>query len=189
MARKKMGTGVKVAGGVALFALLMAMMSNGDPDGDDAWGSGDDAQEGGSGAGEDVSALAGDAWSEASPEDGGGTPTCDGTAPFAVDEGTVRLPVHGSVTPGASPVCLLDGSQGGGEAVRVLQVALTNCNDQPVTVDGGYGPATRAAVAAVQGRHGLEADGAYGPQTRAVVSWPLDAGDGAEDAPACVSAP
>ena len=44
MALKDMDVGVKILGGIVAFALLMAMMSNGDPD-NDAWGAGERADD------------------------------------------------------------------------------------------------------------------------------------------------
>ncbi len=68
--------------------------------------------------------------------------------------------------------CLL-GSGNSGSAVRALQTALNRCHGQPISVDGSFGPQTRAAVVAVQRAHGLRQDGVYGPATRSVIRWPL----------------
>ncbi len=53
-----------------------------------------------------------------------------------------------------------------GEDVRSVQYLLT-AQGHPTTVDGSFGPLTKAAVEAFQGTHGLTADGAVGQQT-----WP-----------------
>jgi Putative peptidoglycan binding domain len=167
LALKDMDVGVKILGGLVAFALLMAMMSNGDPD-NDAWGAGEQA--GASGSSDDDS---GDPWSTGT-SDGADVPACDGVAPFTTDDGTVRMPVHGPVVPFPSAVCQLGPGSRAAEAVGVLQHALAACNGQAVTVDGAYGPATRRAVAAVQADRGLEADGLYGPQTRVAMAWPTE---------------
>lgn len=185
MAFRNVDVGVKVLGGLVGFALVMALVSDGEP-GNDAWGGGE-AAEAGTGDGDGaVRALSReeDAW--LAGEAAGGLPRCDGTAPFAVDGGTVRLPVHGPVTPLASPDCRLGPGGAGGEAVRALQEALVACNDRQVTVDGAYGPETERAVAAVQAAHGLGADGVYGPATRAALRWPAEDGEGATS---CASPP
>lgn len=57
----------------------------------------------------------------------------------------------------ASAVVLRLGSEG--QAVRDLQRALG------IKIDGGFGPATEAAVKAFQQRHGLSADGVVGDKT------------------------
>lgn len=186
MALKDMDVGVKVLGGVVVFALLMALMSNGDPE-NDAWGAGESVDD------EDVSGDdRRDPWS-AVPEDGEVVPACDGVAPFATDDGTIRLPVHGPVVPFPSAVCQLGPGSDDAEAVRALQHALAACNGQGIAADGVYGAGTEDAVAAVQAGLGLEVDGIYGPQTRVAMSWPTEpeapadhaaeAGDGLEDDP------
>lgn len=166
-----------VLGGLALLALLLAMMSDGEPD-NDAWGGGSEGVAGGAADRSELRAEDGDAWSVPSPGDEGSLPACTGTAPFASGGGTVRLPTDGPVVPVASADCVMGVSRGGGEAVRLLQEALVACNGQSITVDGRYGDGTRAAVRAVQERHGIGADGAYGPQTRDVMSWPTLSSDG-----------
>lgn len=191
VALKDMEPGVKMLAGLGVFALLLAMMSNGDPD-NDAWGGGAAAASADSSDLGDPAMVAGDAWSTAPPEDGGALPACDGSAPFAVDDGSIRLPVHGPIAPFASAACqLAEGGDGGEEAVTLVQAALVACNGQAVTPDGAYGAETRRAVAAVQEAHGIGADGIYGPETRAVMAWPLASGDeeGGDGAVACSAAP
>lgn len=187
MALKDVDLGVKVLGGLTAFALLMALISNGDPE-NDAWGDSGAAEaststDDGSGPGPSSD----DPWTEGS-DDEDGWPVCDHTAPFAVDGGTVRLPVAGPITPLASPDCRVDDGGGGAEAVSLVQQALVQCNGQSLVVDGAYGSATSGAVAAVQSQHDITVDGAYGPETRSVMSWPIVAGDG-EGAASCGTVP
>lgn len=167
MALEDMDVGVKILGGIVAFALLLALMSNGDPD-NDAWGAGEPADD--SPAEDDPS----DPWA-AVPDDGEDVPACDGVAPFATDDGTVRLPVQGPVVPFPSAVCQLGPGSRDAEAVGVLQHALAACNGQALTVDGAYGADTLRAVEAVQSALGLEVDGIYGPQTRVAMAWPTEA--------------
>ena len=191
MALKDMEPGIKMLAGLGAFALLLAMMSNGDPD-NDAGGGGAAAASAGADDRGDPALLVGDPWSATPPENGGALPACDGTAPFATDDGTIRLPVDGPVVPFASAVCqLAEGGGGGDDAVALVQGALAACNGQAVTADGRYGAETRRAVASVQEAHGIVADGIYGPETRAVMTWPVVAGDGdgGEGAVACSGAP
>jgi hypothetical protein len=191
VAFKDMEPGVKVLAGIGVFALLLALMSNGDPE-DDAWNDGASAASADSDDEADPALLAGDAWSAEPPEDGGELPACDGTAPFAVEDGTIRLPVHGPVVPFASSACqLAEGDGGGEEAVRLVQDALVACNGQAVTADGSYGAETRRAVASVQEAHGVGVDGIYGPDTRAAMAWPVvsDDGDGGDGGVPCSAAP
>lgn len=177
--------GTHVLGGLAAVALLLAVISDGAPD-NDAWGGGADVDTASDVEADrsELQADDGDAWSVPEPGDEGSLPTCTGTAPFASGGGTVRLPTDGPVVPVASADCGMGVDRGGDEAVRLLQEALVACNGRSITVDGRYGDATRAAVRAVQQRHGIGTDGDYGPQTRDVMSWPtLTSGrDGVESA-------
>lgn len=81
----------------------------------------------------------------------------------------VHLP---STTPfGGEQNCILaQGDQGAG--VFVLQDALRRCYAQAIAWDAIYGPATAEAVRNVQRWHGITVDGIYGPQTRAAMAWP-----------------
>lgn len=57
-------------------------------------------------------------------------------------------------------------------AVKALQNSLKRCSSaNPGTIDGIYGPDTKAAVAKLQREKGIPADGLYGPKTRKVFSW------------------
>ncbi len=64
-----------------------------------------------------------------------------------------------------------------GPRVEAVQRALSNAGIDPGTIDGEFGPATQAAVAAFQAREGLLVDGVVGKDTaRALgLSWPINA--------------
>jgi predicted chitinase len=55
-----------------------------------------------------------------------------------------------------------------GEAVRTMQQRLSDLGNS-LSVDGNFGPGTKAAVVAFQGSKGLTADGAVGPATWAAL--------------------
>ena len=55
-----------------------------------------------------------------------------------------------------------------GNCVREIQNHL-NAWGKSLSVDGSFGPATKAAVVSFQGAHGLTADGIVGPKTKAVL--------------------
>jgi hypothetical protein len=59
-----------------------------------------------------------------------------------------------------------------GEPVRYLQSAMHRCYGQQITIDGLFGPQTRAALLNVQRFHRITADGVFGPQTSSVMAWP-----------------
>jgi peptidoglycan hydrolase-like protein with peptidoglycan-binding domain len=63
-------------------------------------------------------------------------------------------------------------------AVQLLQYDLNRCYGQHLTVDGIYGPLTKAAVEVAQRASGATVDGIYGPQTRDHIKW-VDAYTGA----------
>ena len=67
-----------------------------------------------------------------------------------------------SNTPSGSYETLREGATG--EAVRTMQRALKNLN-YPLTVDGSFGPTTKAAVKLFQGTNNLTADGVAGNET------------------------
>lgn len=174
MATKNNDLWVKfLIGGLVGLAVILALMSNADPE-TDAWYQDDTVAASTVDEGPSDGA---DAWS-ATAEGDGGLPACDGTAPFSADGGTVRLPVDGPVLPFASTECLMDESHGSSEAIGLLQQAMVQCNGQAIALDGAYGSETRQAVEAVQAEHGIGVDGTYGPQTRAAMSWPATPADG-----------
>jgi len=66
-------------------------------------------------------------------------------------------------------------------AVKALQNSLWRCSTKsPGTIDGIYGPATKASVAHLQRENGVSpADGLYGPKTRKVFYWLIKGPQGA----------
>lgn len=65
--------------------------------------------------------------------------------------------------------------------VRTLQAAINACYGTKLTVDGDFGPNTRAALKSVQAAENraganprLTVDGLYGPNTRTAMKWPVN---------------
>jgi hypothetical protein len=75
--------------------------------------------------------------------------------------------LFGGQAPAAAPDDLLTLGDRGPD-VKALQQAL-NRHGANLKDDGDFGPATRAAVIALQAARGLTANGVVGPQTRAVL--------------------
>lgn len=69
-----------------------------------------------------------------------------------------------------------------GAAVRTLQQDLDTLG-AGLSVDGDFGPATRAAVVAFQAAHGLAQDGIVGPLTWAAIGTALQAGNTGQGPP------
>src|SRR5215471_7391612 len=60
-----------------------------------------------------------------------------------------------------------------GNAVRALQQKLNKVMGSGLTVDGDFGPLTKAAVEAFQRKYKLSVDGEYGPQSAAMMKAAL----------------
>jgi Putative peptidoglycan binding domain len=133
-----------------------------------------------------------DPWTRGSDTDGGfgddGLPPCVGVSEFETDDGTVSLPIDRSDDAFASPDCEI-APGGSGNAVWLVQVALSACNGQPVPLDGVQGDATTQALAAVQAANGLTVDGVYGPATREAMAWPTAPDGAAGGAVQCIAHP
>lgn len=106
------------------------------------------------------------------------TPTCTSWstayAPHTTDY-VLHIPTAGYQT--YNDHCVL--KQGNrNDAVKVLQRALRYCSGYNISIDGDYGPQTRAAVLDLQRRTNatypayLEEDGEYGPDTYNWVQFP-----------------
>ena len=158
-----------------------------EPPVDDPWTRGSDAED--DGGDDEPEPPVDDPWTRG-PDDGGfgddGLPACVSVSEFQTDVGAVDLPIDRSDDAFASPDCAIPEGRSG-EAVSLVQAALTVCNGQPVPLDGVYGDAMTQAVAAVQTRNGLTADGVYGPATREAMAWPTvpDGGGAAQ----CIAHP
>jgi peptidoglycan hydrolase-like protein with peptidoglycan-binding domain len=81
----------------------------------------------------------------------------------------VKLPSIGYKTRAIG--CLL-GSGDRNAGVFVLQLALHDCNNSDLAVDGIYGNQTRDVIAFIQAAKGLSPDGVYGPDTARRLRWP-----------------
>lgn len=95
------------------------------------------------------------------------TPTQPATTATVTTTASLPPVPAGTVTPGAT-----------GRSVEELQRALARVGYRVGTVDGSYGPATKAAVAGFQRAHGLTADGVAGPKTLAALTAALRQGAG-----------
>ena len=61
-----------------------------------------------------------------------------------------------------------------GSAVRILQIALRDCNfASGLDDDGDFGPRTEDALEYAQERRGTAVDGVYGKNTRKALLWPV----------------
>ncbi|WP_405956548.1 peptidoglycan-binding protein [Streptomyces phaeochromogenes] len=100
------------------------------------------------------------------------TPTCNSNFKWAHGNYNGRntflwLPAYDgyatycNMSPGAS-----------GVEVRMLQDALVKCYGRNITVDGEYGPATKAALEYAQRAEDIDDDGYYGRDTRESIKWP-----------------
>ncbi len=84
------------------------------------------------------------------------------------------LPPYGNVLvvtpdPNASPTPQLVRTGTTGDTVTDLQTRLQELGYYTGSIDGQFGPGTKAAVTLFQQQHGLAADGIVGPQTSAVL--------------------
>jgi peptidoglycan hydrolase-like protein with peptidoglycan-binding domain len=85
---------------------------------------------------------------------GYGRPAYGDAAPMPARDGMLR---HNSV----------------GDAVKALQRNLNKLEGLTLTVDGEFGPATKAALEAFQRKHNLKVDGEFGPQSAAMMKAAL----------------
>ncbi|MGH9193320.1 MAG: peptidoglycan-binding domain-containing protein [Acidimicrobiales bacterium] len=106
------------------------------------------------------------------PLDSDSASTCDGVVVVETASGNAQVPGDTSLIGDDSASCVMREGGGDDQAVVVLQTALARCNGQSVGVDGDYGADTRRAVMNVQQQQGITADGAYGPATLEVMGWP-----------------
>jgi peptidoglycan hydrolase-like protein with peptidoglycan-binding domain len=90
--------------------------------------------------------------------------TSSGASTHAVVPGVSGAP---SWDPGECQ--LLQGNSGAG--VKAMQRGLNSCYSAGLSIDGNFGPNTRAALIAVQKRIGVSADGIFGPKTRGAMHW------------------
>jgi hypothetical protein len=97
---------------------------------------------------------------------------CDTDRIFEREIGVVyqfRIPAYGS----SKDIDCLMNSGATGAGVTALQKTINLCYtpNPTLSVDGDYGPKTKAALKAVQGKVGTSQDGIYGPKTEAAMKW------------------
>lgn len=105
------------------------------------------------------------------------TPECNSTRTYTDEVGPIGGFEITYPSRGGSSTCLMrEGANG--KQVKALQFALRNVyykqyniSAANITIDGAFGPATKAALKAAQRRHNLTADGIYGPATRNKLCW------------------
>ena len=103
---------------------------------------------------------------------GSSAPTRPATTTRPAATTTVKTPRPASVP--APATTLAPGATGA--QVKRLQRALAQLGYSPGKVDGGYGPATTAALKQFQQANGLQADGVLGPKTLQALKSKLAAG-------------
>jgi peptidoglycan hydrolase-like protein with peptidoglycan-binding domain len=98
------------------------------------------------------------------------TPTCEGTSLIngQYSGHQIRIPTVGNATPNQWACQLAEGNSG--PAVARLQIDINDCygNLLPngdITVDGIFGPDTKAALIVAQNAGTSTPDGIYGPKT------------------------
>ncbi|MFD7704307.1 peptidoglycan-binding protein [Streptomyces caelestis] len=86
------------------------------------------------------------------------TPTCDWVGSYA----GAWVPMHrGTSTVNCN---MVQGTNS--PAVQKLQYSMNLCYGENLSLDGDFGPATKAALIRTQRKAGTPADGQYGPNTR-----------------------
>lgn len=105
------------------------------------------------------------------------TPTCTSWTTYRVSQlFQQHVPSAGYQT-GATFCILRQGNRN--DAVKVLQRALRYCHGYVISIDGDFGPQTRAAVLNMQQVYNssyggnLAEDGEYGPETNTITKFPL----------------
>ena len=120
--------------------------------------------------------LAGSALVTATPA-AAATPYC--TKQQRVDFTAVGIHSFIPVSSGGNGECLL-GQGSANSGVVALQWMLVRCYQQSIgSVDGIFGPRTKAGLVNAQKRMGITADGVYGPVTAHHIAWPLYVSSGA----------
>jgi peptidoglycan hydrolase-like protein with peptidoglycan-binding domain len=100
------------------------------------------------------------------------TASCTGFSAFQLvngaGDGNTDVPTVGTNT--FQVACQL-AETNDSSAVTVLQQTLNACYGDDLAEDGDFGPATQAAVEAMQADIGVSVDGIYGPNTRTAMKF------------------
>lgn len=101
------------------------------------------------------------------------TPVCQDTAtgPYIYNYSIVGYRSYYSTASTTTFNCRMYQGVYNNDAVETLQRTLKYCYGESLTLDGDFGPATKAAVKRAQAYHNISQDGVAGPITLSKLKW------------------